>query len=193
MDSKSPNSSRPTWEQVARFIVVSFVLGSMIGLTIGWFITSKSSEPPPKPPPIAHQTTPQETTNVVVDTIDSVYDGDTFRTTINKWPDLFGDRIGIRIKNIDTPERRGTKEGVKELAMIAREFTATSLNEADKVELRNMERGKYFRVVADVFVDGENLGESLVQQKLAKYYDGGTRPIWTQEDYQEYLLHRDQN
>jgi endonuclease YncB( thermonuclease family) len=30
--------------------------------------------------------------------------------------------------------------------------------------LKNIKRGKYFRLIADVYVDGVNLGEQLVRQ-----------------------------
>lgn len=41
-----------------------------------------------------------------------------------------------------------------------------------------MERGKYFRIVADIEVDGENLAELLLDNGLAKPYDGRNKPEW---------------
>ena len=38
-----------------------------------------------------------------------------------------------------------------------------------------MERGKYFRIVADVYVDGENLAEALIDSGMAVKYDGGKK------------------
>jgi endonuclease YncB( thermonuclease family) len=38
-----------------------------------------------------------------------------------------------------------------------------------------MERGKYFRIAADVFVDGENLSEVLVGAGMAIRYSGGKK------------------
>jgi micrococcal nuclease len=38
----------------------------------------------------------------------------------------------------------------------AKEFTVTALMTAKKVELRSMQRDKYFRVLADVYVDDKN-------------------------------------
>ncbi len=49
------------------------------------------------------------------------------------------------------------------------------LRGAKVIELRNMKRGKYFRIVADVLVDDVNLSEILVDSKLAVRYDGGTK------------------
>ncbi|MCJ7765924.1 MAG: thermonuclease family protein [Thiovulaceae bacterium] len=36
-----------------------------------------------------------------------------------------------------------------------------------------MKREKYFRILADVYVDGEALGEMLIYNGLAVPYDGG--------------------
>ena len=41
--------------------------------------------------------------------------------------------------------------------------------------LKNMEREKYFRVVADVIVDGENLADVLIEAGIALKYDGGKK------------------
>lgn len=42
-----------------------------------------------------------------------------------------------------------------------------------------MKRGKYFRIVAEVRVDGQNLGQLLIEKGLAKPYDGGKKQKWT--------------
>jgi micrococcal nuclease len=49
------------------------------------------------------------------------------------------------------------------------------LKNAKVIELKNMKRGKYFRIVADVYYDGKNLAEILIKNKLAVKYDGGTK------------------
>lgn len=116
----------------------------------------------------------------------SVYDGDTFKVTIPGWPKIIGDTIGIRISGIDTPERIGTSEDIKMLAAEARQAAIDLLEDADIIELRNMRRGKYFRIVADVYVDDELFADILIDKKLAKPYDGGTRPTWTSSDLEEY-------
>lgn len=118
----------------------------------------------------------------------SVYDGDTIFVNICNWPEIIGKRIGIRINGIDTPERNAKNPKIKILAAEARMFVVQTLNDADKIELRNMNRGKYFRIVADVFVNGQNLSDMLVDKKLAKRYDGKEkRPKWSVEDYNNYF------
>ena len=108
-----------------------------------------------------------------------VYDGDTFKIDLPGLHPLFGDKLSIRVKGIDTPELRGTTEEVKALAFQARELTENTLKAAERIELRNPERGKYFRIVAEVWVDGKALASMLKDKGLAKDYDGeGERPEW---------------
>ena len=38
-----------------------------------------------------------------------------------------------------------------------------------------MQRGKYFRIVADVYTDGQSVGEGLVREGLAVVYGGGKK------------------
>ena len=111
--------------------------------------------------------------SVSVSEVTSIYDGDTFRVNIAEYPELLGYRIGIRVNGIDTPEMRGKCAQEKALARKAKQFTVAKLRAAKSIELRNMKRGKYFRIVADVYVDEQNLGDMLIQEKLAVAYDGG--------------------
>lgn len=47
-----------------------------------------------------------KTENVKLNKIDSVYDADIFRGTINGIPDWLGDNVPFRIYGIDTPEKK---------------------------------------------------------------------------------------
>ena len=38
-----------------------------------------------------------------------------------------------------------------------------------------MQKGKYFRIVADVYVDSVSLADVLIKNNLAIKYDGGTK------------------
>jgi len=116
--------------------------------------------------------------NVIVKDVIRVYDGDTFFINIKDYPPILGENISVRINGIDTPEKRGTSGYVKELAEKARKFTENKLMNAKTIELRNMRRGKYFRILADVYVDGVNLAKELIRVGLGKKYGGGTRPSW---------------
>lgn len=109
--------------------------------------------------------------SVYVDEVTSIYDGDTFGVNINKWPPIIGQRIPIRIRKVDTPELRGKCQEEKELARKAKQHTVQMLRNAKRIELQNIYRGKYFRILADVSVDGKDLGESLIFNGFALPFD----------------------
>lgn len=116
--------------------------------------------------------------NTHISRVESVYDGDTFKVDIDWWPSLVGNDISIRINGIDTPEKRDSRPSVKKLAMMARDYTDAQLKNAKVIELRNIRRGKYFRIIADVYIDGKNLADMLLKMGFAKEYYGGKRPTW---------------
>jgi len=100
-----------------------------------------------------------------------VYDGDTFYVNIDKVHSLFGDELGIRIAGIDTAEIRGGTAESKALALKAKDFTNDLLNKAKRVDLEKCVRGKFFRIVCTVLLDGKSLGDELLKANLAKVYD----------------------
>lgn len=114
--------------------------------------------------------------DIVVSRLVNVYDGDTFRVDIDSFPPIVGKNISIRVYGIDTPEIRGTR--TIELANRAKLKARSMLKGAKVIELRNMRRGKYFRIIAEVWIDGKNLGQYLIDEGLAKPYFGGKRPKW---------------
>lgn len=108
------------------------------------------------------------------------YDGDTLTVNIPGVPPLFGKMISVRVHGIDTPEIRTKNNCEKEAGRAARNLVAATLRNAKKVELHNVQRDKYFRILADVLVDGRSLKEVLLKNNLAYAYDGGTKkhPDW---------------
>lgn len=115
---------------------------------------------------------------IYVDEVVRVYDGDTITVNIEQWPPIAGQEVGIRVRGIDAPEIRGECPEEKVRARAARDFALLELRAAETVELRAIDRGKYFRVVADVYVDGDLLADRLVKEGLARKYDGGPRSGW---------------
>lgn len=116
--------------------------------------------------------------DITVDKVTSVWDGDTFRANIKGYPPIIGNNMGIRIAGIDTPEMRDKRPKIKKLARKARQFALTRLKNGKVIVLKNIKRGKYFRIVAQVFIDGKNLGRELIDAGLAKRYDGGKKAKW---------------
>ncbi|MBT3175285.1 MAG: thermonuclease family protein [Lentimicrobiaceae bacterium] len=123
------------------------------------------------------QAAPQYGT-VSVSKVISVYDGDTFRVNIDSLPPIVGKNIPIRVNGVDTPEIRGKCQYEKNLALKARDFVRGKLANAKEIKLTNLQRGKYFRVVANVLVDGVSLEQELLDNELAYEYSGGKKLSW---------------
>ena len=115
---------------------------------------------------------------VTVSKVISVYDGDTFRVDIDSLPPIVGKNIPIRLNGVDTPEIRGKCQYEKDLALIARDFVRNKLANAKEIKLTRLQRGKYFRVVADVYLDGVSLEQELLENQLAYKYTGGKKSNW---------------
>jgi endonuclease YncB( thermonuclease family) len=116
--------------------------------------------------------------SVTVSEVTSIYDADTFRGNIAGYPDIIGKHVSIRVKGIDAPEIRGKCAAEIKAARIAKQFTVDHLRSGSKIELKNTERGKYFRILADVFIDGRELSKLLIESGNAREYHGGTRGSW---------------
>ena len=106
-----------------------------------------------------------------------VYDGDTFFVNIPYVHWLIGSNISVRIRGIDTPEIRGGTEETKELARKSKE-ALIKLFEGRKITLYNLNRDKYFRILADVKADDINVAEYMIKNNYAKKYEGGTKENW---------------
>ena len=116
--------------------------------------------------------------SVTVSKIISVYDGDTFRVNIDSLPPLIGKNIPVRLEGVDTPEINGKCQYEKDLALKARDFVRRKLFNATEIKLNDLQRGKYFRIVAKVYIDGVSLEEELLQNGLAYQYNGGKKSNW---------------
>jgi endonuclease YncB( thermonuclease family) len=166
----------PKKKRAKKLIIVSLcviVFLALIGLSVvgvGYYLLDDEGTP---------AVTKEDIFSLTPDQIVEVYDGDTFKVDLPGMHALFGDDLSIRVLGIDTPEMKGTSDEVKALAMQAREVTEKALLGGTKIKLRNAQRGKYFRVVAEVWIDGESLADKLKAEGLAKDYDGeGARPEW---------------
>ena len=116
--------------------------------------------------------------NATISKVTSIYDGDTFRADIKGYPPVVGKRMSIRINGIDTPEIKAHCEKEKILARAAKKVTVLMLRNAHTIELHNIKRGKYFRLIADVYVDGVSVGRELIRRHLAVPYYGRTKIDW---------------
>src|SRR6187402_2178366 len=116
--------------------------------------------------------------DITVSEVGTVYDGDTFSVSIEGWPAIVGQHIGVRVNGVDTPEMRGQCEREVRLARQAKQFTVSFLRNAKAIQLKNLARDKYFRIVADVYVDGKSLSQELIKNDLGYQYFGATKQSW---------------
>jgi len=108
------------------------------------------------------------------------YDGDSITFDIPETPAIVGKNIVVRLRGIDTPELK--KKSCASESIIAREakkLVHTLLKNASTINLHRIDRGKYFRILADVEFDGQDLAAILIKNKLAvKYYGGKKEYDW---------------
>ncbi len=103
------------------------------------------------------------------------YDADTVTFNIPSVHPLIGEKINVRVLGVDTPEFRTKNKCEKEKARNAKKLVKNLLKKAKRIDLINVSRGKYFRVVADVIIDGKSLSFYLLKNGLAVSYDGGRK------------------
>lgn len=106
------------------------------------------------------------------------YDGDTVTVSIPKVHSFFGQEISVRLYGLDAPEMKTANECEKRLAIIARDYVQSRLLRAKRkgIELRNIQRDKYFRILAEIWVNGFSLSRALLKNNLAVEYYGETKP-----------------
>ncbi len=121
---------------------------------------------------------PQTFGEIRISKLLSIHDGDTFKVDIDDYPPIIGKNIAIKIANIDTPDLNSKDPELKMKAYKAKIFTKNFLENGSVVILKNIKRDKYFRLNADVIVDGKNLGDELLKNKLALPYNGNKKPKW---------------
>jgi endonuclease YncB( thermonuclease family) len=109
--------------------------------------------------------------------VEEVIDGDTLRVRVTVW---FGQElvVGVRLRGVDAPERRGACESERRRAAAATAALARLVG-GGAVTLTDIEGDKYFgRVVADVRAGRIDVAEALVRSGHARAYDGGARGGW---------------
>jgi endonuclease YncB( thermonuclease family) len=102
-------------------------------------------------------------------------DGDTITFNLPNLHPIIGKNIRVRLNGIDTPEIKGICDKEKHDAEQARDIVGDILKDAEKITLKNIQRGNYFRIASDVIIDGESLADILSEAGMAVRYDGGKK------------------
>ena len=103
------------------------------------------------------------------------YDGDTITFDIPNVHPLLGKNAKIRVYGIDSPEIKTHNKCEGKKALQAKRMVHNLLRKASLINLKNCKRGKYFRLVCDVYGNNKSLSKYLLQYHLAYEYYGGTK------------------
>lgn len=105
-----------------------------------------------------------------------VYDGDSIFIDLPGQHPLFGRRMGVRILGIDTPEMKSKNACEKEKAIEAKVALQKMLEQANSVDIVNVRKDKFFRILGEVVADGRLVADDLIKLKLAYPYHGEKKP-----------------
>ena len=104
------------------------------------------------------------------------YDGDTVTFNLpNCNRSIFCNNISVRIAKIDTAEIRSKNKCEKDLALFVKNLVGVALSNAKRIDLKDCQKGKYFRLICDVIFDQKNLSDILIKANLAYYYQDGRK------------------
>lgn len=162
---------------------VLLIAGVLIGFVVGYGLRPAPDRTPSSSPSEQASPSPQKTSADCTHDASTLrcvryvqnYDGDTVTFEIPNVHPIIGRNISVRVFGIDTPEMKGKAPCEKDRAKEAKEVVKNLLVKAKRIDLRNIQRDKYFRILADIEADGVSISQKLVNQKLAYPYDGGTK------------------
>lgn len=106
-----------------------------------------------------------------------VVDGDTADAMIDLGFDVWV-KQRLRFKGVDTWEKRTRNKEEKAKGLLATAFTKEHLERNDgKFTIQSFGVGKYGRVLAEIFIDGEetSLNKLLIENGHAYVYEGGKK------------------
>ena len=113
--------------------------------------------------------------------VTEVIDGDTLSVEADIWPNLTTSGK-VRVRGVDTPEKRGDCEQETELAKASHDYVRNLLID-QSVTLTEIEDGLYpGRFFAVVHLStGENLADLLIEKGYGRAYEEGKRESWCDE------------
>lgn len=108
-----------------------------------------------------------------------VVDGDTILFEALWMPSPLKKVVSVRLPHIDTAERRGKCEEERILADRATQFVKAQLKDARIIQVSPIQHDKFGgRLIADVYLDGKSLSQTMLEMGYAKPYEGGRKEGW---------------
>ena len=104
-----------------------------------------------------------------------VVDGDTIDVSLNVGFDIvFNTRI--RLLGINAPESRTRDLVEKEKGLAAKDWLIATITDKEIVIKTTLDKkGKFGRVLGEIFVDGVNINQQMITEGHAVVYNGGKR------------------
>lgn len=118
----------------------------------------------------------------------NVHDGDTLTIVYpGELPAIFKRPIGIRLNGLDAPELHShckdpqQRANEERFAREAQIYLEERIRLADEIVLRNQSPDKFFRIDADVLLNGESVNKTLIELGYAIPYKGEAKTdYWCQ-------------
>ena len=108
-------------------------------------------------------------------TLVKVVDGDTIDIDLDLGFDVWLRNQRVRLYGIDTPESRTRNKAEKVLGLAAKEFLAEQCR--NTFTIASMGRGKFGRILGEVFVDGKNINLQMTKDGYAVAYYGQNKNL----------------
>ena len=109
-----------------------------------------------------------------------IVDGDTFKATVLLADGIEIMSVGVRLRNVDTPELHGECDYEIERAEKAKQRLSELIPVGSVIEITNVKNDKYpGRIDANVFDEqNRDVGLVLIRENLGRPYSGGKRQSW---------------
>ena len=114
-----------------------------------------------------------------VNKVIKVVDGDTIDVMLDLGFDIMY-KSRVRLFGIDTPESRTSDKVEKKYGLMSKKFLSDALKNATKISsitLKSLDRGKFGRILGDVYVDGKSVNMKLCKAGHAVQYYGQNKSL----------------
>ena len=104
-----------------------------------------------------------------------VVDGDTVDVRMDLGFNVWH-KCRVRLMGINAPESRTRDKEEKKRGLAAKEWLSKEIYDAvDPIELKSHGKGKFGRILGELFINNININELMVNSGHAVKYDGGKR------------------
>lgn len=128
--------------------------------------------------PITSQAQVQEKSKII-----RIVDADTFIISAPFIPKPLKQQIPLRLAGVDTPniKRWANCDREAKLGQEAKLYVQGLLDTSKKQEIKFLSMDKYNRILGEVYFDGKNVSEILIEKGFGRKYTGEKKQSWCHE------------